>query len=131
MKTPANTPSKKTRRSRGPAKAIDLARQYAMTLERTEGEFVGTIKELRGVIVRGKTADECEQKALEAAAIAIETMLESGLQPPVPERERRAQLNLRLTADELERVKLATRSRGFGSVSEFGRAAILAAAHGL
>lgn len=131
MKTPPKMGRLAARNKSKKVCAADLARQYGLSLERTGNEFVGTIKELRGVIVRGKTANDCEAKALEAAEAAIESLIEAGMKPPVPERERRAQLNLRLTSDELERVRQATRAHGYRTVSEFGREAILAAAHGL
>lgn len=92
---------------------------------------MGTVKELHGVLVRGRTANECEEKALEAAQLAIEALLEEGLTPPVPERDRRAQLNFRLTRDELKLIKHAAAAKGFKNVSDFGRATLLAAVHGL
>lgn len=131
MKTQSKSPRRKSAPPPTHTQAADLARQYSLVLERSGAEFVGTIKELRGVIVRGKTANECEEKALEAAELAIDALLHCGHKPPVPERLRRAQLNFRLSSEELELVKLASQARGFKTVSDFGRAAILAAAHGL
>jgi predicted RNase H-like HicB family nuclease len=100
---------------------------YGVVIGREASEYVARIQEFPGIIVRAATPNQCEVKARAAIAVAIRVLREEGLAVPTPIRERRKQVNFRLSEDELEAARLAASKSGFKSVSDFARAAILAA----
>jgi hypothetical protein len=79
------------------------------------------------VFADSKTEEQCCKNTREALTVAVATMLECGQTPPSPasEKKRDLQMNIRLTAEEKERLTRASRSLGFTGVSDFVRYAAL------
>jgi len=86
---------------------------------------MGYTSEMPFVMADGPTIDVCAANTIEATTMAVATMLEQGERPPTPAKDakRDRQLNIRLTADEKERLEAAAQQAGFRSVSDFLRTA--------
>lgn len=105
--------------------AEEIARSYRIIIESDEDVgFFGSLAEMPLVMGDGKTVAKCVDSVIEAAIVAVATMLESGDKPPAPAREgkRDQQVNIRLTAEEKLRLEEAARREGFRSLSDFLRA---------
>lgn len=112
-------------------RAAELAGEYRFILERADdGRFLARAVEIPTVFVYGGTPNVCEEKIRIALSVAIATMLESGDAPPLPAAERRAQVNMRVTADEKTLLEESARSAGFRGLSDFVRFAALTLARG-
>ena len=109
--------------------AVTRASEYELRLNQDGDQFTARVTELPGVIVHGRSAEECFAKAREAMIVTISAMLNRGIQPPVTaaekKKERRCQINIRLTSKELNSVKAAAVRSGSGNVSEYVRSVIL------
>ena len=110
------------------AKAI--ADQYRLIVRPNDnGRFKANVLELPLVFAHGATASESLEKCQEMARFALSCMLEAGERPPAPmgENKRSEQVNIRLSLEEKLRFEEAARQQGFRGVSDFIRAATLAA----
>ena len=108
--------------------ARKIAEQYRIVLEVNEElGYIGSSIELPSVFADGKSPDECVSAAREALSIAVATMLEQGQEPPTPAAKglRKAQVNVRLSADERFRLQEAARKLGFKGLGDFIRATAL------
>lgn len=92
--------------------------------------YFGRLAEMPLVMGDGRTIAKCAAMVLEAATLAVATLLEMGEKPPAPAREgkRDQQVNIRLTAEEKLRLEEAARRDGFRSLSDFLRASGLSRA---
>lgn len=100
-----------------------------MVLEQEgEGEFFGTVLEMRGVMGDGPTADACVASTRDALVTALAHLIEKGEDPPPPagENKRSEQVNVRLTPTEKLLLEEAARREGFRGISEFVRRTTLA-----
>jgi predicted RNase H-like HicB family nuclease len=110
------------RRARG------LAEQYRLVISPEPGVgYFGHALELPSAMGDGKSVDACARAVLEAATVAVATMIERGEKPPAPSTEGRRdqQVNLRLTAEEKMRLEAAAGRDGFRSLSDYIRASAL------
>jgi predicted RNase H-like HicB family nuclease len=111
-------------------KADAIASAYKLLLEPQHGgEFVGRALEFPTVFERGGSAEECVRNTRQALSVAVAAMLELGQRPPMPASEagRQAQINIRVSLEEKERLAESARQAGFRGVSDFVRAAALTA----
>jgi predicted RNase H-like HicB family nuclease len=109
-------------------KAKKIAKTYSIVLNPNPRlGFIGKSIELPMVFADSKTEEQCCKNTREALTVAVATMLECGQTPPSPasEKKRDLQMNIRLTAEEKERLTRASRSLGFTGVSDFVRYAAL------
>lgn len=84
--------------------------------------------EMPNVFADGRTAEICVREIREALTAAVATLLEIGQTPPSPavdQRERREQINIRLTAEEKLSLEEAARRKGFRGISDFVRTTTL------
>lgn len=97
-------------------------------IEREPGlGYLGRSVEMPFVMADGPTIEACVHETLESHTGAVATLLEMGEKPPSPAREgkREEQLNIRLTADERQRLEESARQAGFRSISDYVRTAAL------
>lgn len=112
-------------------KAEAIASAYRLMIDpEPDVGFLGRTVEMPYVMGDGETIETCVQQVREATVAAIATMLEAGERPPTPasESKRDRQVNIRLTADEKERLEESARIAGFRSVSDYIRHAALKSA---
>lgn len=85
--------------------------------------YLGRTLELPGVMSDGKNVAACVRNVVEAATIAVATMIERGERPPQPadERRREQQVNIRLTALEKANLDAAAAAQGFRTISDYVR----------
>jgi predicted RNase H-like HicB family nuclease len=104
-------------------RAAELARQYQVVLESSDGEWFGRGLELPGAMGDGKTPDKCVAATRDAMVSAVASMLEDGERPPTPAVSgvRSMQVNIRLTAEEKAILESAAHNRGFNGLSDFIR----------
>jgi len=103
---------------------------YRVVLEESrELGFMGTSIELPTVFADGKTANQCVLATRDALSVAVASMLERGLRPPISRERRSIQINVRLTADEKLALEEAASRLGYKGVSEYVRAAALDRSH--
>lgn len=128
-----------TRKSSSRAKAVDrpfdaatlrkarrIAAGYRLVIEpEPDVGYLGRTAELPYVMADGATVEACVRETMEATIGALATMLEEGQRPPTAASESRRdrQVNIRMTADEKERLEEAARHAGFRSISDFLRTA--------
>lgn len=113
------------------ARASDLANAYRFMLERTgDGRYLARAVEFPTVFVHAPTPNECERKIREALTVAVASMIEAGEAPPLPADERRAQVNMRVSAGEKTLLEESARRAGFRGLSDFVRFAALSFARG-
>ena len=108
------------------AQAIVDAYQVVVRIE--DDEYVGRGLELPETMGVGDDAKACvdETRALMTTVVAF--MLESGqAPPPASEGARTEQVNIRFSAEEKLALETAARQQGFRGVSDYVRAAALAA----
>jgi predicted RNase H-like HicB family nuclease len=109
-------------------RARKIAERYRIVLEANEElGYIGSSIELPNVFADGKSPDECVSAAREALTVAVVTMIERGLEPPIPASTglRKAQVNVRLNAEEKYRLQEAARRLGFKGLGDFIRATAL------
>ena len=136
----ANSNAKKTtRKPSSRAKAIDrpfddatwrraskIAAEYRLIIEpEPDVGYLGRTAELPYVMADGDTIEACVSETIEATIAAVAAMLEQDERPPTPASaaKRDRQVNIRLTADEKERLEEAARVAGFRSISDYLRTA--------
>lgn len=111
-------------------KARRQAAKYRLIIEADDAiGFLGAVTEMPGVMADGKSREECLADLTFALETTLADMIEKGeqLPSPVSRRERREQINIRLTAAEkADLVEECTR-RGFKGLSDFVRNAALEA----
>lgn len=106
-------------------RAQKTAANYRLIIEpEPDLGYLGRTAELPYVMADGKTVEACVSATIEATISAIATMLEQDERPPTPAAaaKRDRQVNIRLTADEKDRLEEAARVAGFRSISDFLRA---------
>lgn len=111
-------------------KANAIAGAYKLLLDpQPSGSFVGRALEFPTVFERGADAEECVRNTRQALSVALAALLEIGQRPPMPASEagRQAQINIRVSLEEKERLAESARQAGFRGVSDFVRAAALTA----
>ncbi|USN99938.1 MAG: ribbon-helix-helix protein, CopG family [Phycisphaeraceae bacterium] len=111
--------------------ARELAASYRLLIEPdAEVGYLGRTVELPYAMGDGETIEACVATTMEATVSVVATLLENGERPPTPASEARRdrQVNIRLTADEKERLDEAARAAGFRSVSDYIRHAALKSA---
>lgn len=109
-------------------KAKKIAKTYSIVLNPNPRlGFIGKSIELPMVFADSKTEEQCCKNTREALTVAVASMIECGQTPPSPasEKKRALQMNIRLTAEEKERLTRASRNLGFTGVSDFVRYAAL------
>lgn len=109
-------------------RAGKIAEQYRIVLEVNEElGYIGSSIELPNVFADGKSPDACVSATREALSVAVATMLEQGQEPPSPASKglRKAQVNIRLNAEEKYRLQEAARKLGFKGLGDFIRATAL------
>jgi predicted RNase H-like HicB family nuclease len=109
-------------------KAKKIANSYSIVLNPSPRlGFIGTSIELPTVFTDSKTMEQCCKNTREALTITVATMIECGQRPPSPasEKRRNVQVNIRLTAEEKEKLTRNSRNFGFKGVSDFVRYAAL------
>ena len=111
------------------AEAKRIAAEYEILTWFEDGEWYGHGLELPHTYGDGKTPDECIASVREGLVLTVASMLEDGEQPPRPARlgERSEQVNIRLTAEERALLDNRSRAGGFKGLSDYVRAAALAA----
>jgi len=105
-------------------KARKIAKTYSIVLNpNLKLGFIGKSIELPMVFADSKTEEKCCKNIREALTVAVATMIECGQTPPSPASEKRRdlQMNIRLTAEEKEKLTKASRNLGFTGVSDFVR----------
>jgi predicted RNase H-like HicB family nuclease len=108
-----------------------LAAEYRFIVERAEdGLYLARAVEFPTVFAHGASPNDCEKKIREALKVAVASMFEAGQLPPLPAGERRAQVNMRVTADEKSLLEESARHAGFRGLSDFVRFAALSFARG-
>lgn len=110
------------------AAARALAERYQVVLERDEDAgYFGRTLELPGVMSEGRDVGACVRNVLEAATVAVATMLERRERPPAPadDQRREQQVNIRLSALEKASLESAAQTQGFRSLSDYIRFAAL------
>ncbi len=128
-----------TRKSSSRSKAIDrpfdaailrkakrVAASYRLVIEpEPDVGYFGRTAEMPYAMGDGETIEACIRETMDATIAAIATMLEQGQRPPTPASaaKRDRQVNIRMTADEKERLEEAARQAGFRSISDFLRTA--------
>ena len=99
-----------------------------MVIEKAEhvGYFGSTI-EMPLVFGEGKTIEACAADIIEATALSIAIMLETGETPPAPSRNaaRTQQVNVRISPDEKMQLEAIAQRDGYRSLSDLVRAAAL------
>jgi len=111
-----------------PKSAGELAAAYRLVLEsHPKLGYVGSSVEMPTVFADGPTADACVAATRKALALAISTMMEEGMHPPLPASmgRRDAQVNIRVGAQEKFMLQEAARRSGFSGISDFLRALAL------
>lgn len=111
------------------AEAARIAREYRFQVEHEGGEYFMRSVELPGVVGRAKTLADCEAKANESLIVTLGTMMAVGITPPVPFKDRRCQLNLRLSRAQRAAIEAAARQAGARDISTFARDVLLRAAN--
>jgi predicted RNase H-like HicB family nuclease len=109
-------------------KAQRIARQYKLTIEKSEGlGYIGSSVEIPTVFADGDTPDKCYQATQEALSVAVGAMLEAGQTPPQPAAfmKRTTQVNVRLTHEEKSMIAAAAARSGFKGLADFIRSTIL------
>ena len=109
-------------------KAKKIANSYSIVLNPSPRlGFIGTSIELPTVFTDNKTMEQCCKNTREALTITVATMIECGQRPPSPasKKRRNVQVNIRLTAEEKEKLTRNSRNLGFKGVSDFVRYAAL------
>lgn len=112
-------------------KAKEIASGYRFVFEPEPGVgYLGRTVELPYVMGDGESVEACVAETIEATVAAVATLLEQGERPPSPagEAKRDRQVNIRLTADEKDRLEHAARHAGFRSISDYIRHAALKSA---
>jgi len=100
------------------------AAKYRLIIEADdEVGFVGGVTEMPGVMADGRSREACLVDLTFALETTLAHMIESGekLPSPVSQRERREQINIRLTAEEKENLVEECARRGFKGLSDFVR----------
>ncbi len=112
------------------ARARTIARDYQFVLWHEEGEWYGRGVELPHAMNDGSTPEACIANVRETFVTVVAAMLEQGQMPPPPAsaRLRTEQVNVRLTAEERLALETAAKRKGCDGISDFVRAAALAAA---
>jgi predicted RNase H-like HicB family nuclease len=110
-------------------RARQIADRYQVVVRYEDGKYYGRGLELPGAMDDGKTPDECVTNTREAMVAVVGYMLEEGQTPPLPASEgaRTEQVNVRLTAEERLAMEQAAQRQGFRGLSDYVRAAALAA----
>lgn len=109
-------------------KAHDIARQYKLTIEKSESlGYIGSSVEIPTVFADGDAPDKCYQATQEALSVAVGAMLEAGQTPPQPAAfmKRTTQVNVRLTQEEKSMIAAAAARSGFKGLADFIRSTIL------
>ncbi|MEZ6242157.1 MAG: ribbon-helix-helix protein, CopG family [Phycisphaerales bacterium] len=103
--------------------ATKLAGSYTLRFEPTDGGYVGNPIEMPSVIGFGKSIEASASETIDLLVSALATLIEMGEPVPSPASaaKRDRQVNIRLTADEKERLEEAARQAGFRSISDFLR----------
>jgi len=109
-------------------RARQIANQYRIVLEFSDGLYFGKGVEYPGAMNHGKTPDECVANTRDILTTGVAYMLEKGEIPPAPasEENRTEQINVRLTAEEKMRLEYTARSKGFRGISDYVRSVSLA-----
>lgn len=111
-------------------RARELAEQYQIILVHEEGQWYGRGVELPRTFADGKTAAQCVANTREALATSVAYLLEQGKTPPAAASTgaRSEQVNVRLSVEEKLAIEQAAKQRGYKGLSDFIRAAAVAAA---
>jgi predicted RNase H-like HicB family nuclease len=106
-----------------------LAAAYQVIIHFEDGTYFGRGLEIPNALSDGRTPEECFKNTREALTAHVAYLLESGEAPPTPasEQSRDEQVNIRVTKLERILIEEAARQRGYRGVSDFVRAATLAA----
>lgn len=137
MRNGSKSPAKKTKAIDAPfapsiiKKAEAIASAYRLLIDpEPEVGYLGRTVEMPYAMGDGETIEACVAQVREATVAAVATMLEAGERPPTPasDAKRDRQVNIRLTADEKERLEEVARTAGFRSVSDYIRHAALKSA---
>jgi hypothetical protein len=110
------------------AAAGAIARRYGVVVRPHERlGFLGVGLEIPTVFSDGPTPAACAEATYDALCVAVATMLESGVRPPEPaaQRRRKAQMNIRLSAEEKLQLREAADVRGYRSIADYVRAVAL------
>lgn len=106
-----------------------MAQQYSFRVEHDpkESYFYAFGIEAKGAMGGGPTIESCLQDIRQSIALWIASHLEDGdaVPPPASDNIRSAQVNIRLTEFEKQRIEDAARVAGFRGVSDFIRTAAL------
>jgi predicted RNase H-like HicB family nuclease len=102
-----------------------LIKQYTLVFEPdSELGYVGTAREMPGVMADGETPSDCARALQFALETAVAAVVESGRKPAVPlNRQRRTeQVNVRLTPNEKQLLQDESSRSGFKGIADFLRA---------
>jgi len=117
--------TKKTRKKTTiTAEAKEHASRYRLLIEKTEkGRYIGSAFEMPSVVIGANSEAECLRLTRRALALAVQTMIDRGKQPPAAssDNKRHEQVNVRLTAMEKMRLEEASRRQGFRGLSDYIR----------
>ena len=110
-------------------RARQIVDRYQVVIRHEDGEYYGRGLELPGAVDDGKTPDECVANTRGAMVVMVAYMLEQNQSPPLPATEgaRTEQVNVRLTAEERLAMEQAAQRGGYRGLSDYVRAAALAA----
>ncbi len=124
----------------GPARPVDpshlararrIAAEYSLVLEpQDDGAYLGRSIELPHCLGQGVTIEACVESTRQVLEATVATMLEAGLRPPAPARQRMRteQVNIRLTQEEKLVLEQAASIKGFQNLSSYIRSVALAEA---
>jgi len=107
-------------------RAEKVAANYRLIIEPDpDVGYLGRTAELPYVMADADTIESCVKSTIEATIAGVAALLEQGERPPTPASaaKRDRQVNIRVTADEKDRLEDAARSAGFRSISDFLRTA--------
>lgn len=105
-----------------------LARNYRIVLQPHERKgFQGTVLEMPTVFAFGSDPTSCVNATYETLAVGLASMIDEGVEPPPPvtERKRTCQMNVRLTAEEKLILQETASQRGYRSASDYVRTVAL------
>lgn len=111
------------------AKAAQVAGRYRVVMEAdSQVGYVGRTVEMPMVMADGSTPQACFDAVRDATIAAVATILEMRQVPPgaASEWKRTAQINVRVTDEERQKLEDAARRHGFRGVSDFLRTTALA-----
>ncbi len=106
------------------AKAAQIVGRYRIIIEAdSQVGYLGRTVEMPMVMADASTPQACFEAVRDATIAAAATMLEMGQVPPgaASEWKRTAQINVRVTEAERQKLEDAARRHGFRGVSDFLR----------